>query len=274
MKNKTIRFSAILMILGVFAVVSFGQKTERVKFAAGATDAALTRTIPANGSIDFIITAKAGQYMDYTPAYDFNKTDIEAFLTEPRLQDVSQTANIDTRNVFRINTSGDHRLTVNNMTRKSITFTLYLQISDTDPDVDTESDSSMTKRLPAKLNTSPDKIPYTTINFKRGAIFSDVSGSLLNYDDVKWYSAQMSGKRGEMMVVDPDGQPESKGIHIKVLDPLGEIAGGDNDDCNNRVEIPQTSQGNYTIIVTQCDPDNSWNGRFAFRIGAGPGKLF
>lgn len=142
MKSITVKFSAILMILGAFAVVSFGQKTERVKFAKGATDASLTRTIPANGSIDFIINARAGQYMDYTPAYDFKKTDIEAFLTEPNLQDVSQTATIDARNVFKINTGGDHRLTVNNMTKKSVIITLYLSIFDTDPDSDDTNTSS------------------------------------------------------------------------------------------------------------------------------------
>lgn len=136
MKSITVRFSVILMLYGLFAVVSFGQNSERLKFAKGATDGSYTRTIPAQGSIDLVVNAKAGQYMEYTVAYDFKRTDIEAFLTEPDLQDVSQTPKIDERNVFAINTSGDHRLTVNNMTRKSVTFTLYLQITDNDPDAD------------------------------------------------------------------------------------------------------------------------------------------
>lgn len=276
MKNITKRFSAILMMLGVFVIVSFGQKTERVKFAAGTTDGTFTRTIPAQGSIDFVINAKAGQYMEYTPAYDFKKTDIQAFLTEPNLQDIWQTAKIDERNVFKINKSGDHRLTVNNMTRKSVTFTLYLGITNNNPDVDDESNSTREKRTPAGLNKYKldGDIPYIKINFKKGEIYSDVSGNLSNFDEVKWYSAEMSGKRGEMMVVDPEGQPESKGIHIMVKDPLGEVVAGDDDTCNNRVEIPQTSQGKYSIVITQCDADNSWNGRFSFRVGAGPGKLF
>lgn len=273
MKSIIVRFSTILMMFGLFAVVSFGQNSERLKFDKGATSGTYTRTLPAQGSIDLVVNAKKGQYMDYTVAYDFKKSDIEAFLTEPNLQDVSQTPTIDARSVFRINTSGDHRLTVNNMTRKSVTFTLYLQITNDDPDAD-DSNSTVTKRTPAKLNTAPDKIPYIPINFKRGEIYSDVSGNLYNFDDVKWYSAVMSGKSGEMMVVDPEGQSEDRGIHVRVLDPLGEIVGGEDDSCNNRVEIPQTSQGNYTIIVTQCDADNSWNGRFSFRLGAGPGKLF
>lgn len=142
MKNITIKLSAILMMLGVFAIASFGQKTERVKFDKGATEGTFTRTIPAEGSMDFVINAKAGQYMDYTPAYDLKKNDIQAVLTEPNLQDVSQTAKIDERNVFAINTSGDHRLTVNNMTRKSVTFTLYLSITNNDPDRDDSNTSS------------------------------------------------------------------------------------------------------------------------------------
>lgn len=136
MKNITTKFTAILMIFGAFAVVSFGQKTERVKFVKGETNGTFTRTLPANGSMDFIINAKTGQYMDYNVAYDFKKTDIGAFLSEPNLQDVSQTPAIDQRNVFAVNTSGDHRLTVNNMTSKRVTFTLYISIFDSDPDVD------------------------------------------------------------------------------------------------------------------------------------------
>lgn len=136
MKNTTIRFSAILMILGLFTLASFGQKTERVKFAVGETSGNYTRTIPANGSIDFVINAKAGQYLDYTPAYDLKKTDVEAFLTEPKMQDVSQEAKTDARNVFKVAKGGDHRLTVNNTTGKSVTMTLYISIFDTDPDAD------------------------------------------------------------------------------------------------------------------------------------------
>lgn len=124
------------MMLGLFAVASFGQKSERIKFAAGETSGTYTRTLSSQGSMDFVINAKKGQYMDYTVAYDLKKSDIEAFLTEPNLQDVSQTPTIDARTVFQINTSGDHRLTVNNMTRKSVTFTVYMQISNDDPDAD------------------------------------------------------------------------------------------------------------------------------------------
>lgn len=168
MKNIIIRFSAILMMLGVFAVVSFGQKTERVKFDKGSTSGTFTRTIPAQGSMDFVINAKARQYMDYTVAYDFKKTDIEAFLTEPNLQDVSQTPTIDARNVFKINTTGDHRLTVNNMTRKSVTITLYLQITDSNPDADDESMNNG--------NTGGDDVER--IELPKGSVFTDLEITL------------------------------------------------------------------------------------------------
>lgn len=104
------------------------QKTERVQFASGKTDGAYTRDIPAEGSIDFVMNAKKGQTIDYTVGYDFKDSDIEAFLTEPELQDISQTAPPKDRQEFKVNKTGDHRITVNNTTKKKVTITLYLDI--------------------------------------------------------------------------------------------------------------------------------------------------
>lgn len=207
MKNITMRFSAILMMLGAFAVVLFGQKTERVKFAAGSTDGSFTRTIPAQGSIDFVISAKAGQYMDYTPAYDFKKTDIQAFLTEFKLQDISQTAKIDERNVFKINTSGDHRLTVNNMTRKSVTFTLYLGITDNDPDADDENISSG--------NTNDGDVER--IQLPKNAVFTDLAITL-EPGGTKQFVANV--KKGFMVCIEPNkklGSNVKIGVDAKIL---------------------------------------------------------
>lgn len=103
-------------------------KKETVRFAKGATSASLTRTIDASGSMDFIINAKKGQRMNFTIGYDFNDKDVEGFLTEPGLQDISLTAGPKAPHEFVINTSGNHRLTVNNTTAKKITITLYLDI--------------------------------------------------------------------------------------------------------------------------------------------------
>lgn len=104
------------------------QKTERVQFGSGKTDGYWTRDIPAEGSIDFVMNAKKGQTIGYTVGYDFKDSDVEAFLTEPGLQDISQIAAPKETKEFTVNKSGDHRLTVNNTTKKKITITLYLDI--------------------------------------------------------------------------------------------------------------------------------------------------
>jgi hypothetical protein len=101
---------------------------ETVRFAKGATSTTLTRTIAASGSIDFIINAKKGQKMDFTVGYDFNDSDVEAFLTEPGLQDISLTTGPKKPNEFVLKNTGNHYLTVNNTTAKKITITLYLDI--------------------------------------------------------------------------------------------------------------------------------------------------
>lgn len=103
-------------------------KSERVQFGAGKTDGSWTRDIPAGGAIDFVIGAKKGQTMGYEIGYDFNDKDVEAFLTEPGSQDISQQAGPKERNEFAIAKSGDHHLRVTNTTNKKITITLYLDI--------------------------------------------------------------------------------------------------------------------------------------------------
>lgn len=101
---------------------------EIVRFAKGATSTTLTRTIAASNSIDFIINAKKGQKMDFTIGYDFKDSDVEGFLTEPGLQDITLTTAPKAPNAFEVKKTGNHRLTVNNTTDKKITITLYLDI--------------------------------------------------------------------------------------------------------------------------------------------------
>lgn len=211
MKNKSIRFSAMLMMLGLFAIASFGQKTERVKFAKGETSGYYTRTLPAQGSIDFIVNAKAGQFMDYTVAYDFNKSDIGAFLTEPNLQDISQTPKIDERNVFPVNTGGDHRITVNNMTRKSVTITLYIQVTNDDPDADNDDDGSMNAG-----NTGDSEVER--IELPKGSVFTDVEITLAP-GETKQFVAYV--KKGIMVCIEPNkklGSNVQIGVDAKTLD--------------------------------------------------------
>ena len=89
----------------------------RVQFARGESSAMLTRDIPANGTVDFIINAKKGQTLGFTVGYEFKDSDIEAFLTEPGMQDISLSSGPKEPNEFVIKKSGDHRLTVNNTSR-------------------------------------------------------------------------------------------------------------------------------------------------------------
>lgn len=101
---------------------------ERVKFDAGENSSSITRDIPANGSLDFLINAKKGQPMGLQMGYEGKTSDIEGFLTEPGSQDISLTFPADSRKEFKVKTSGDHRLTVNNKSGKKVTFTLYVDI--------------------------------------------------------------------------------------------------------------------------------------------------
>lgn len=101
----------------------------RVQFARGESSVMLTKTIAANGSLDFLINAKKGQTMSFTVGYDFKDSDVKAFLTEPGMQDSSLQLEPKEPQEFRLKKTGDHRLTVRNTTRKKITITLYLDIN-------------------------------------------------------------------------------------------------------------------------------------------------
>ena len=100
----------------------------RVTIPKGDNNANITKEISANGSIDFLINVKKGQELGFEVGYDFKDGDIEAFLTEPEMQDISASSGPKTRKVFKVNKSGDHRLTVNNTTRKKVTITLYVDV--------------------------------------------------------------------------------------------------------------------------------------------------
>lgn len=101
---------------------------ERVKFSAGENSANLTRDIPANGSIDFLINARKGQPMGLQIGYEGKASDISGYLSEPGLQDLAMSLPPETRKEFAVKASGDHRLTVSNNSGKKVTFTLYVDI--------------------------------------------------------------------------------------------------------------------------------------------------
>lgn len=125
------KISSFLANMFIFAGFAFAQKdkTETVKFARGASDAMLTRTIPANGSITFVIGAKTGQTMGFTIGYDFKGSDIVASLVPPRTTDVTWSGGPEEHNEYEIQDTGNHKLKVKNTSRKAITMTLYLDIN-------------------------------------------------------------------------------------------------------------------------------------------------
>ncbi|MBK7394590.1 MAG: hypothetical protein IPI64_15065 [Chloracidobacterium sp.] len=88
----------------------------------------MTKDIPAKGSIDFLMNVQKGQTMECTVGYDFDDSDIDAFLYEPGSQAVSVSSGPKEPNEFLVKKSGDHRLTVDNRTNKKITITLYLLV--------------------------------------------------------------------------------------------------------------------------------------------------
>ena len=107
---------------------SSGSSEVRVQFASGETSTMVTKDIPAKGSVDFLINVRKGQTMDYTIGYDFNDSDITAYLGEPGDQDVSIPAAPKAPQSFVVKKSGDHRLEVTNTTKKKVTMTLYLDV--------------------------------------------------------------------------------------------------------------------------------------------------
>lgn len=126
--KKTLTICTLLSIFTQFVYAQSAAKPITVKFPAGKSDAALTQNIGASSSIDFVIYAKKGQTLDFAIGYDFKDSDVQGFLTEPGLQDISLKTGPKSPNLFAVNETGNHRLTVHNTTKKKITITLYMTI--------------------------------------------------------------------------------------------------------------------------------------------------
>lgn len=107
---------------------STSAKSVRVQFAKGETSTMVTQDIPANGSVDFVINVKKGQKMGFTVGYDFDDNDVNYALYEPNTKDVTMSAGPKEPQEFEVKMNGDHRLTVNNTTKKKVTITLYLDV--------------------------------------------------------------------------------------------------------------------------------------------------
>lgn len=135
--NNDDRDQAFMLDMGLTDAERTGDTTDnsapktngdRVSFAKGETSAMVTRDIPAEGSVDFVIGARKGQTLGYEVGYDFKDSDIKAFLTEPGLQDISKTSGPKARQEFVVKKSGDHRITVSNLSHKKVTITLYVDV--------------------------------------------------------------------------------------------------------------------------------------------------
>lgn len=105
-----------------------GDNVIRLQFAKGESSSFKTMDIPASGSMDLLINARKGQTLGFHIGYEGKASDVQAFLTEPGLQDVSMQTGPEARKEFKIKKTGDHRITINNMSRKKITLTIYFDV--------------------------------------------------------------------------------------------------------------------------------------------------
>lgn len=99
---------------------------EPVKFVDNSAN--FTRDIAANGSYDFVISAKRGQKLGLQIGYEGRASNIQGYLSEPGLQDLALSVPAESRKEFAVKKTGDHRFTVVNKTGKTITFTLYADL--------------------------------------------------------------------------------------------------------------------------------------------------
>jgi len=136
----------MLMMIGALAALSFGQETkERVQLKAGSDTKSLTRTIGPNGSVDVTFRVTAGETIGFTAGYDFKDSDIQVFLMKTGDQDTLKTSGPKAPNEYLVSETGDYNVLVRNMTRKSITTTIYLDLfsaehmADANSDIETES---------------------------------------------------------------------------------------------------------------------------------------
>ena len=120
---------AVLMMIGAFAVISFAQDIkEKVQLKAGGEGKSLTKTLAPDSSLEVTFKANSGQTISYTAGYDFKDSDLSVYLGKIGFDEVLKSSGPKEPNEFIIKKTGDHRLTVNNTTKKKVTITLYLDI--------------------------------------------------------------------------------------------------------------------------------------------------
>lgn len=104
---------------------------ETVQFAKGKSEAHLKRTLGAIGSITFDFVAKKGQRLNYSVNYGGTNSDIEVFLTEPNSQKEVSRSWANEPNELQLNTSGSHKVTINNTKNKAVPIDFGIVIENT-----------------------------------------------------------------------------------------------------------------------------------------------
>jgi hypothetical protein len=103
----------------------------------------------------------------------------------------------------------------------------------------------------------------TRIKFRRGAVYSDVSGTLNSFKRIRTYFIKV--RAGQTLHTEQRGGG-SRPITIYIKDPNGSAVGDSDASCNNRREISPTEAGDYRIEVVECRKADPWRGRFTFRV--------
>lgn len=127
LKNAAIKSLAVLMMLAMFSLTLFAQDgREKIKFAKGKSSVTLKRIVSGDaGAITFSLTAKKGQVIKFT--VDGNP-DLGISLCETGSQDFILEAEPGKSNEYKVAKSGEHFITVVNLSNTKANFTLQLTI--------------------------------------------------------------------------------------------------------------------------------------------------
>lgn len=114
MKTTTVKFVVSVLMITMLSLTAPAQTTQRIKFARGKDTATRVRTLPANGFVRYILSARKGQSMHLTPNGDeslqvsvFDKNDLVGH------------AEINQTNSFRLTVDGDYTITILNSSKRS-----------------------------------------------------------------------------------------------------------------------------------------------------------
>ena len=110
---------------------------------------------------------------------------------------------------------------------------------------------------------APEADAQTRIRFRRGAVRTDVSGTLNGFRGSRTYVMRI--REGQTLRTEQIGGSR-RPVTISIKDPNGEDVGDADASCNNRREVGPTVAGDYVITVVECRKADPWRGRFTFRV--------